>query len=127
MTDLLTQRIKAAKRELTALKTAHRRGIGLLKLYESDVSLDVQERLGFWSIEVTINFAEGQSPYPFLQWIPVVDNDTSNVIELVGEEFTNNGMTVVLYFEWLASDPYVDTINFLSTSIIDNYSQEWSQ
>lgn len=127
MTDLLVQRLKAAKRELTALKTAHRRGLGLLKLYESDISLDVQERLGFWSVKVTINFAESQSPYPFLQWIPVVNNDTSNVVELVGEEFTNNGMTTVLYFEWLASDPYVDTIKVFSTSIIGSYSQEWSQ
>lgn len=127
MTDLLVQRLKNAKRELTALKTAHKRGLGLLKLYEFTAPLDVQERLGFWSVKLTVNFAEDQSPFPFLQWIPVVNNNSLNVIELVGEEFSSDGMTAVLYFEWLASNPYVDRINFISTSIIESYSQEWTQ
>lgn len=125
--DLLSVRLKEAKRELTNLKTAHTRGIGMLQLYTSEVKLDVQDKTGIWDVAVTIYFKEGQSPYPFLEYIPIVNNDTSNVIELIGMEFSNGGMSVLLQFEWLASDPYVDTIELYCTSDIGSYTQEWSQ
>lgn len=125
--DLLSVRLKEAKRELTNLKTAHLRGLGLLKLYTFTLDLDVQQRLGFWSIAVNIALKPDQSPFPFIQWVPIVNNDTSNVIELVGVQFSSDGMSVLYQFEWLASDPYVDTINLYSTSEISSYTQEWSQ
>lgn len=125
--DLLSVRLKEAKRELTNLKTAHLRGIGMLQLFTYNISLDVQDRVGFWDVAVVVNFKPGQSPYPFLEYIPIVNNDTSNVIELIGMEFTNGGMSVLLQFEWLASDPYVDTIELYCTSDIESYTQEWSQ
>ena len=125
--DLLSVRLKEAKKELTNLKTAHLRGLGMLQLYTFTINLDVQQRLGFWSIAVNITLKPGQSPFPFIQWIPVVNNDTSNVIELVGVQFSSGGMSVLYEFEWLASDPYVDTIKLYSTSQIASYTQEWSQ
>lgn len=125
--DLLSVRLKEAKKELTNLKTAHLRGIGMLQLFTYNINLDVQSRVGFWDVAVVVNFKPGQSPYPFLEYIPIVNNDTSNVIELIGMEFTNGGMSVLLQFEWLASNPYVDTIELYCTSDIESYTQEWSQ
>lgn len=125
--DLLSVRLKEAKRELTNLKTAHTRGIGMLQLYTSEVKLDVQDKTAIWDVGVTVNFKAGQSPFPFLEYIPVVMNDTSNVIELIGMEFSSDGMSVLLQFEWLNSIPQVDTILLYSTSEIDSYTQEWSQ
>lgn len=125
--DLLSVRLKEAKRELTNLKTAHTRGIGMLQLYTAEVKLDVQGKTGIWDVAVTIYFKEGQSPYPFLEYIPIINNDTSNVIELIGMEFAEDGMSVLLQFEWLNSTPQVDTILLYCTSQIGNYTQEWSQ
>jgi len=125
--DLLSVRLKEAKRELTNLKTAHIRGIGMLQLYTAEVKLDVQNKTGIWDVAVTIYFKEGQSPYPFLEYIPIINNDTSNVIELIGMEFAEDGMSVLLQFEWLNSTPQVDTILLYCTSQIDTYTQEWSQ
>lgn len=125
--DLLSVRLKEAKKELTNLKTAHTRGIGMLQLYTSEVKLDVQDKTGIWDVAVTIYFKEGQSPYPFLEYIPIINNDTSNVIELIGMEFAEDGMSVLLQFEWLDSTPQVDTILLYCTSQIGSYTQEWSQ
>lgn len=125
--DLLSVRLKEAKKELTNLKTAHTRGIGMLQLYTSEVNLDVQGKTGIWDVAVTIYFKDGQSPYPFLEYIPIINNDTSNVIELIGMEFAEDGMSVLLQFEWLNSTPQVDTILLYCTSQIGNYTQEWSQ
>lgn len=125
--DLLSVRLKEAKKELTNLKTAHTRGIGMLQLYTSEVKLDVQDKTGIWDVAVTIYFKDGQSPYPFLEYIPIINNDTSNVIELIGMEFAEDGMSVLLQFEWLNSTPQVDTILLYCTSQIDSYTQEWSQ
>lgn len=125
--DLLSVRLKEAKKELTNLKTAHTRGIGMLQLYTSEVKLDVQDKTGLWELEVNVYFKSGQSPYPFLEYIPIINNDTSNVIELIGMEFAEDGMSVLLQFEWLNSTPQVDTILLYCTSQIGNYTQEWSQ
>jgi len=125
--DLLSVRLKEAKKELTNLKTAHTRGLGMLQLYTSEIKLDVQDKTGLWDVEVNVYFKAGQSPYPFLEYIPVVMNDTSNVIELIGMEFSADGMSVLLQFEWLNSTPQVDTILLYCTSQIDTYTQEWSQ
>ena len=126
--DLLSVKLKDAKRELTALKTAHTRGLGMLKLYTFVLDLDVEGRLAFWTIKIVVNLKEGQSPYPFLECIPSIDADVSNdVIDMVGIEFTNDGMSIALYFEWLASVYPADKITFYCTSQIDNCTQEWSQ
>lgn len=66
--NLLTQRLKAAKRELTALKTAHKRGLGNMKVYQQQVNLSATgHELGFWYVLVDVDFDQNYAAYPFAQ------------------------------------------------------------
>lgn len=128
MTDLLVQRLKAAKRELTALKTAHRRGLGLLKVYDKIVSLEIpQDPSYYYYVEFDITFAQGSSPYPFIELIPKVFSGTAAFTANGGIEYYNGGMACKMVYSWVSSTPSVDTVTFLSTAKISTISQNWRQ
>lgn len=65
--NLLVERLKFAKRELTALKTAHQRGLGLLQIYNKVYYFSGAgiEEGGAYDVVVTIKFSRNFSPYPF--------------------------------------------------------------
>ncbi|MBQ8984325.1 hypothetical protein IJ098_00500 [Candidatus Saccharibacteria bacterium] len=124
MTDLLVQRLKAAKRELTALKTAHRRGLGLVKLYEKTIALTPPTQYLAYVIKLTIVFEPSSQAYPFIQLVPTVLSDTS-AIDLGGIEYIDSGMSCIVSFEWIRSEPIVDRIDIVSSSPIKSIQQEW--
>lgn len=90
----LSQRIKEAKRELTNLKTAHRRGIGNLRIYNK-----LCEGIYTGStnpITITINFDSKFAPYPFFQIMKNGNFVSSDVFSVeVNVTYSNNGYTAV--------------------------------
>lgn len=67
MTDLLVQRLKAAKRELTALKTAHRRGLGLLKMYRREEIFVPPDGQGTYDgVKIIISFSRDFAKSPLV-------------------------------------------------------------
>lgn len=67
MSDLLVQRLKAAKRELTALKTAHRRGLGLLKVYRREETFTPPGGQGTYNgVKITISFSRNFAKSPLV-------------------------------------------------------------
>lgn len=67
MSDLLVQRLKAAKRELTALKTAHRRGLGLLKVYNYEETFTPPGGQGNYNdVKITISFSQKFAKNPLV-------------------------------------------------------------
>lgn len=124
--NLLSQRLKAAKRELTALKTAHRRGLGSLAVYEFQMALDVpvEAQTGFWYLDLTLTFDRSFPAYPFAQVIapngPASDYYTANIFE--GEQskvYGNSGyslMFTVPFFYSVKTTPY--PVYFYSTAPI---------
>lgn len=65
--NMLVDRLKFAKRELTALKTAHTRGLGLLKIYktEFDYSQTGKPDGYIYNAVVTVKFSRDFAAYPF--------------------------------------------------------------
>ena len=61
--NLLVQRMKAAKREITALKTAHQRGLNL-KVF-SEERYFTNSEIGFYDGVITVTFDQGFAAYPF--------------------------------------------------------------
>lgn len=127
--NLLVEKLKFAKRELTALKTAHRRGLGGLKVFEKtlDISVPSEAQSGFWFIEVTLNFDRDFPAYPFAQIIPPTSggpNYSSNILE--GEEsknYSNGGYSLSFNLAWFYSDtmsPY--PIYAYSSAAVESYT-----
>lgn len=94
MSDLLVQRLKAAKRELTALKTAHRRGLGLLRIYEK-YTIDIPEIEEGQVLIFVVNFSDQFAPYPFFQFSTAEQGISSNYFFGTADaEYQNNGYSV---------------------------------
>lgn len=123
MSDLFVQRLKAAKRELTALKTAHRRGLGGLKVFEYPLEITGYND-AVYTLDVTVEFAQDSTSYPFIICAPQADSTTNLAkADLISMNFGADGMTAYLNFEWFALtqiDPY--NIVFYSSSPISNVS-----
>lgn len=65
--NMLVERLKFAKRELTALKTAHSRGFGLLKIYRTEYKFSDIPGISEQSYDAitTIKFSTKYEPFPF--------------------------------------------------------------
>lgn len=102
MSDLLVQRLKAAKKELTALKTAHKRGLGLLRIYTEDGEIpDIGS--GFWIITATITFTEGSAPFPFA-YIETGLSETGvddEQLDVTQTYYSNDGMSLIVKMLWI--------------------------
>ena len=94
--NLLVQRFKNAKSELTALKTTHPRGIGNLRIYKETITFTGS--VVWLEGTVTIKFSQNFAAYPFvylvgygvdLGGIYYFSMDTKSV------NYTNNGYTAV--------------------------------
>lgn len=100
--DLLSVRLKEAKRELTNLKTAHKRGLGGLKVFEYD--LDISGYTDHvYILNITVNFDPNFTSYPFVSCTPQSDPETflANA-DLISMDYSNNGMSAIYVFEWFA-------------------------
>ena len=120
--NLLVERLKAAKRELTALKTAHRRGLGLLKVYKKEYTIQTPgDNNAYW---LTIDLGFSISPFPFVQlytaggeYVLVADTEF---------EYKNGGNTAEFRFVWLDNKPtYSFTV--YSTSPIESMDYSWER
>lgn len=114
--DLLSVRLKEAKRELTALKTAHKRGLGELKVFEYRLEISGYND-HVYDLSVTVNFDTSFTRYPFIFTYPQGDPNTFlSKADLVSMDYTNNGASAVFNYSWFALttiDPY--TILFKSS------------
>lgn len=96
--NTLAQRLKFAKRELTALKTAHRRGLGLMKVYKTihyfeddDISYGYE-----YNGVLTLNFSAGSSPYPYFNVLAASEELSeyyieAKTIDIASVRYTNSG------------------------------------
>ena len=94
--NLLVQRFKSAKRELTALKTTHPRGIGNLKIYKETITFTGSAV--FLEGTVTINFSQNFAAYPFVYLFGYSERMTATYFASISGDsinYTNNGFTAV--------------------------------
>lgn len=126
--NLLVQRFKDAKKELTALKTTHPRGIGNLKIYKETITFTGS--VVWLEGTVTINFSQNFAAYPFVYLVGYGVRRTATYFASIGGDFvnyTNNGYTAV--FEATALY-YPDTIpnkfDVYSTSPMTSITYAWT-
>lgn len=135
MSDLLVQRLKAAKRELTALKTAHKRGLGLLRIYRTQYLFSdipgISDQEIYSSVKTTITFSTTFEPYPFAYLVGMLRESSQSVllsVETRQVEYSNNGYTITftgsiaIYY----SDLGLDRMFLYSTSPPTSISCDWS-
>lgn len=119
----LTMRIKAAKRELLALKTAHTRGLGNVRIYTTTLAIDpTGHTTGWWGLIVNINFDQAFVAYPFVNF--AVRFNSNNSMEAVGQDYVNGGYSLRAQFIWRYSGD-ADTVSVSSTAPVINYTYEW--
>lgn len=124
MADLLSQRLRNAKKELTALKTAHRRGLGLLKIYKESytASAPPSSTAVYW-ITIDINFS--LSAYPFVQHYMRTDIGDPSFISTETEiEYKNSGMTIE-YRQMIYGLDSEYKFDIISTSPIESMTYDW--
>lgn len=123
--NLLVQRLKFAKRELTALKTAHKRGLGLLKVYTKTYTIPPPSgSASFYWLTIELEFEI--SNYPFLQEYLVYNDIATSPISTTPEfEYKNDGEKAEfrMVFEKRTTDY---SIRFNSTSPIVSMNYSWS-
>lgn len=125
--NLLSQRLKTAKRELTNLKTAHRRGLGLLKVYTQTVTVQPpsNDHVIWW---LTLDVEFDISPYPFVQKYLVRPISTNSYIYANNElEYKSSGWEaefrdVFAFFDYISLK-----FTIYSTSPIKSVNYSWSQ
>lgn len=127
--NTLADRIKAINKELTALKTAHKRGLGNLRIYSKKVEIDPtgHEAPRFWGFEVTIDFDNKFASYPFAYMLPTMsDSGATSVTQQRAFTYTNNGFTIrfkaIYYFSSVDSSSFT----IISTSPVTSVSYRWT-
>lgn len=123
--NLLTKRLKAARSELTNLKTASTRGLGFLRVYGQNLTLTDAPGSGFHELDVTVTLDSSFAPYPFVQLLPGVDSNYEHSLEIDG--FTYQDQYHVRYH--LLYGFGVNDANFfrvVSTSPITNITYNWT-
>lgn len=87
--NMLVDRLKAAKRELTALKTAHKRGINLLRVFNY---WDYNVPSVGGDLVVNITFNAKYASYPFFELCPYVSRIGATLrFGIANIVYTNNG------------------------------------
>lgn len=127
--DLLSVRLKEAKKELTNLKTAHLRGLGLLQVYKKICTLSSFSIEDDYSGRVRISIYSSNTfpPYPLLNIIPQVKGSTAFTISLLVDStnYANNGYTLLIDGRVTRWDSYgLTEFEIISTAPIDNISLE---
>ena len=126
-TPVLVERLKRAKQELTALKTAHKRGVGMLKVFEENIAPQAPDHTP-WELTMTISFGVNTTPYPFSYAIAkTLDEEdyywsygfTQDKIEYINEH------TVRVAGGFWASNPV--PIRIFSIAPVDSISYSWSK
>lgn len=125
--NLLTTIIKSIKRELTALKTSHARGLGNVKIYHRIVQVDPSGHETVASyMTITVNFDRRFTPYPMAQIIPTMNYSGDYSMTMTGLDYSDQGYTMNAELTWIYE---AGTASFTveSTSPVDNVSYAWSR
>ena len=126
MTNLLSQRLRNAKRELTNLKTAHRRGIGNIKIYTYDLQVTTTGQ-GTSIFNLVVEFSDSSVAYPFVQvWGSMKASDGDYNMSTLGGGYTNNGRTFKLMSRcW--PEPEFDMVYIEAAAPISSVSYTWGR
>lgn len=126
--NLLSQRLKAAKRELTALKTAHMRGLGLVNIYEQVVYIDPAGRTGQHELEIIITLDSSFPVYPFVQLLNKIDLSTQDArMGTLGFTYISPHQVKYGVLWWDAFGPAnTDYVEVLSNAPISNVTYNWT-
>lgn len=126
--NLLVQRFKSAKRELTALKTTHPRGIGNLKIYKETITFTAPS-LSFPDAVITVTFSQNFAAYPFVYILGYgADIGGKYYFSMKPKtiNYTNNGYTAVfeadaVYYPSLVPNKF----EVYSTSPATSINYQW--
>lgn len=126
--NLLVQRFKDAKKELTALKTTHLRGIGNLRVYKETITFTAPStKIG--DMVVTVTTSQNFAAYPFIYVLGYgadiggkyyASMDTKSV------NYINNGFTAtfegeaIYYTDWVTNK-----LDVYATSPITSITYTW--
>lgn len=123
--NLLTKRLKDAKRELTNLKTAHKRGLGLIRLYDYTGKVIPPNPLEAYKMQITVDFSRSFGKNPFAQFLRLTTHPerswVGSAIRTEWEYYDNDGYSLVIlgdYYDFYEDDTSQFTI--ISTSPITN-------
>lgn len=124
----LTMRIKAAKRELLALKMSHAKSASLLKVFStiSSVPLPSEEAA---LAKIIINFSEDYGAFPYFRieieptGFPAF-NQGSNIY-IGTETYDSTGYRLEVEIVQIGVPDYSNNFKVTSTSPITNVSYEW--
>lgn len=128
--NMLVDRLKAAKRELTALKTAHKRGLGNLRVYTQKYEIPYAgHESGLWNLIITVEFDNSFTAYPFVYLLPTRLGGSGFFAALLVQatiEYIDGGygarMGTVYYHS--ATD---NSFTVVSTAPVISVSYEWSR
>lgn len=127
-TPVLVERLKRAKLELTALKTAHKRGVGMLKVFEEIVEPEAPDDT-LWYLVMTISFSADSTSHPFVTVLCNTFDETKYSLAQSFQqdeiEYTQGGKSVKIGGSFFSSDN--SFLKILSTSPIASVSFSWSK
>lgn len=127
--NLLVQRFKDAKKELTALKTTHLRGIGNLRVYKETVTFTASSGL-FKEGTVTVNLSQNFAAYPFvyiLGYNAEVGGTYYISLQSTSINYINNGFTAQFEVEALYYPDWVtNKFDVYATSPITSITYTWT-
>jgi hypothetical protein len=127
--DLLSQRLKAAKRELTNLKTAHMRGLGLLKVYthQGVAPVPTDDTYDF-TLRVDFERGFGEKPLALFSLVTVAPTEWffNNNLEAEDEYYSSDGYTLIIRGIRIAFAEWSDGYKIVSTAPVSNLTWEWS-
>lgn len=123
--DLFSLKLKAAKRELLGLKTAHTRGLGNIRIYTTTIEIDpTGHTSGVYFIDLVVNFDTSFATYPFVNFSPYMDGEGGFAFDPIGVDYSNNGRTLNVRGAWI----YRTGTNFVviqSTAPIVSWNYDW--
>lgn len=124
--NMLVDRLKFAKRELTALKTAHTRGLGELKVFESQQTVSpTGHESWFWYLTINVEFDDRYAEFPFAYIVPRFSNTMEYSMQAVGFTYTSSHSARFKMLWIYASGTQYFTV--ISTAPIKSVSYTWSQ
>lgn len=124
----LSQRLKYAKRELTALKTAHPRGLGNLRVYRRSETAITPGTSGLYYGTVTATFSSQFSPYPYVQAVLGPMPENVNILQIEDFEYSSDGMGfTTIMGGWFTAGSIPITFEILSLAPVETVSIQWRE
>lgn len=122
----LSLRLKYAKRELTALKTAHPRGLGNLRVYRRSETIVSPAAAGIYNATITGTFSSLFAPFPYVQAVPGPTPGGVIVLQFKDFEYNSDGMgfTAILT-GWFSAGSVSIPYEILSLAPVENVTVQW--